>query len=81
MTAVIPDLLFHGKGPWRVAASAGARSPAGSCRTATEGLEIGATQKNPLAERLGFFCMEPNSFGVTRGEQPLFHGSSALKSL
>ena len=25
--------------------------------------------------------MEPNSFGVIRGEQPLIHGSSALKSL
>ena len=28
---------FHGKGSWRVAASAGVRSPAGSCRAATEG--------------------------------------------
>ena len=35
--AELACVLFHRKGPWRVAASAGARSPAGSCRTATEG--------------------------------------------
>ena len=35
--AELACLLFHGKGSWRVAASAGVRSPAGSCRAATEG--------------------------------------------
>ena len=45
------------------------------------GLEIGGTQKNPLAQRLGFFVWSPTALGSKRGEQPLFHGSSALKSL
>ena len=40
-----------------------------------------AEHKKSSSEATWIFCMEPNSFGVIRGEQPLIHGSSALKSL
>ena len=40
-----------------------------------------AEHKKSSSEATWIFCMEPNCFGVKRGVQPLFHGSSALKSL
>ena len=60
-----------GKVSGQTAKLAGALAPTwGSCRAATEGLPIGGTQKS-FSEATWIFCMEPNSFGVTRGEQPL----------
>ena len=40
-----------------------------------------AEHKKSFSEATWIFCMEPIFFGVIRGEQPLIHGSSALKSL
>ena len=40
-----------------------------------------AEHKKSSSEATWIFCMEPNSFGIIKGEQPLIHGSSALKSL
>ena len=35
--------------------------------------------KKSFSEATWIFCMEPNSFGVTRGEQPLVRASRASK--
>ena len=68
-----------GKVSGQTAKLAGALAPTwGSCRAATEGLPIGGTQKS-FSEATWLFCMEPNSFGVTRGEQPLVRASRASK--
>ena len=40
-----------------------------------------AEHKKSSSEAAWIFCMEPNFFGIIKGEQPLIHGSSALKSL
>ena len=38
-----------------------------------------AEHKKSFSEATWIFCMEPNSFGVTRGEQPLVRASRASK--
>ena len=38
-----------------------------------------AEHKKPFSGAAWIFCMEPNSFGVTRGEQPLVRASRASK--
>ena len=53
----------------------------GAAAAAAEGPINRRNTKNPLAQRLGFFVWSLSALGSKRGEQPLFHGSSALKSL
>ncbi len=40
-----------------------------------------AEHKKSFSEATWIFCMEPNCFGIIKGEQPLIRGSSASKSL
>ena len=40
-----------------------------------------AEHKKSSSEAAWIFCMEPNSFGIIKGEQPLIRGSRASKSL
>ena len=53
----------------------------GAAAAAAKGSINRRNTKNPLAQRLGFFVWSLTALGSKRGEQPLFHGSSALKSL
>ena len=86
-------MLFHGRGPFRAAAFAavglrpmrsgnrcfyGTRSPAGSCRAATEGPFQSAEAENTVKRfsrrtgvNLQYFRLEPTPLGSERGEQPL----------
>ena len=50
----------------------------GAAAAAAEGSINRRNTKNPLAQRLGFFVWSLTALGSKRGEQPLFHGSSAL---
>jgi len=58
-----------------------ALAPCGNIRTADSAqayphglsrkrLEIGGTQKNPLAKRLGFFVWSPSALGLLRASSP-----------
>ena len=86
-----PAFNFHGKESWRAAASCSAgslrkrsrsrRSTNLPARRVAQATQNRRNTKNPLAERLGFFVWSLSALGSKRGEQPLFHGSSALKSL
>ena len=86
-------VAFSRKGPFRAAAFAavglrprrsgnrcfyGTRSPAGSCRAATEGPFQSAEAENTVKRssrrtgvNLQYFRVEPTSLGSERGEQPL----------
>ena len=87
-TAVVSELLFHGKG------RNGKRhlltlAPCGSIRVSMKTCccpyvssrsdSKPAEHKKSSSAAAWIFCMEPNSFGVTRGEQPLVRASRASK--
>ena len=84
-----PAFNFHGKESWRAAASCSAGSLREAfaqqtehklARTARRASDSkSAEHKKSFSGAAWIFCMEPNSFGVTRGEQPLVRASRASK--
>ena len=69
---------FSRKGSWREAASAALAPLRGAVAQRLRGFKS-AEHKKSFSEATWIFCMEPNSFGVTRGEQPLVRASRASK--
>ena len=66
-------LLFHGKG------RKGKRHVAAVGLSPSRSDSKSAQHKKSSSAATWIFCMEPNSFGVTRGEQPLVRASRASK--
>jgi len=68
-----------GKVSGQTAKLAGALAPTwGAVAQRLRGFQS-AEHKKSFSEATWIFCMEPNSFGVTRGEQPLVRASRASK--
>ena len=82
-SAGLAVLLFHGKGAMAngiLPLSAAQQIKHKLTRTARRVSDSkSAEHKKSFSEATWIFCMEPNSFGVTRGEQPLVRASRASK--